>query len=264
MYCKKIILDTDNKPTINLDGSLTWYVSNSKNFQEGYVYLGENIKNIVGIRLSPTRWEKTPEPYNTGNLLRYTILIDELSGQSFISGDKNFHFMLSASGLSDIDTSSAYYYLDLMPANKGYYWFNNPITELTKLTLSFGSPFNSFRLRTQYMRCRIVQQSNPQQFISTDNPANANYYYEQPYYAVGEIVYIQGFTTGNTTTDQAFIANFDTARTVNTISADGFTVNLNASGVVSSPNILYVVVKTLRFRSIFSIDVFYNGKEEHE
>jgi hypothetical protein len=120
----------------NSDGitSFTWnYVLQSVSMAQGTVNIVGNVRDIVALRIYPSR---IPYVLSADNKYsRISVLITELSSQSFISHEhRNFHFMLK----SVIDDT----FINLVTHdyNDGYFYFEKPITTLNKLTLSFGSP----------------------------------------------------------------------------------------------------------------------------
>ena len=120
----------------NSDGitSFTWnYVVQSTSMAQGSVNIVGNVRDIVALRIYPAR---IPYVFSADNKYsRISILITELSSQSFISHEqRNFHFMLK----SIIDDN--FINLSTHEYNDGYFYFEKPITTLNKLTLTFGSP----------------------------------------------------------------------------------------------------------------------------
>ena len=120
----------------NSDGitAFSWnYVLQSVSMAQGTVNIVGNVRDIVSLRIYPSR---IPYVLSADNKYsRISILITELSSQSFISHEKrNFHFMLR----SVIDDN--FINLDTHDYNDGYFYFEKPITTLNRLTLTFGSP----------------------------------------------------------------------------------------------------------------------------
>ena len=120
----------------NSDGitAFSWnYVLQSVSLVQGTVNIVGNVRDIVALRIYPSR---IPYVLSADNKYsRISILITELSSQSFISHEKrNFHFMLR----SVIDDN--FINLDTHDYNDGYFYFEKPITTLNRLTLTFGSP----------------------------------------------------------------------------------------------------------------------------
>ena len=125
-----------NGSNTNGISSITWNtVLQSVATSQGTVNIVGNVRDIVSIRIYPCRIPYVKSADNKYS--RVSILIDQLSSQSFITHERNFHFMLE----SAVDDN--FINLHTRDYNDGYFYFEKPITTLNKLTLSFGSPLES-------------------------------------------------------------------------------------------------------------------------
>ena len=133
---------------------LTWSISETILDTDNLANLLGGVRNITGIRLQNFVITDVSSVQ-----LRATVLIEELSAQSFIlPGGRKFHFLSSVdelyhsieysltgnqwSGMIVPDfTIFNKYELNLTHKfNDGYYRFNIPITMLNNITISIGSP----------------------------------------------------------------------------------------------------------------------------
>ena len=173
----------------NSDGitAFSWnYVLQSVSMAQGTVNIVGNVRDIVSLRIYPSR---IPYVLSADNKYsRISILITELSSQSFISHEKrNFHFMLR----SVIDDN--FINLDTHNFNDGYFYFEKPITTLNRLTLTFGSPLEPVVFDKDRDVCIIDYFSiQPLTKITTGSLSSP-----KPHNLVnGDVVYFTYFKTG--------------------------------------------------------------------
>ena len=173
----------------NSDGitAFSWnYVLQSLSLAQGTVNIVGNVRDIVALRIYPSR---IPYVLSADNKYsRISILITELSSQSFISHEKrNFHFMLR----SVIDDN--FIDLDTHDYNDGYFYFEKPITTLNRLTLTFGSPLEPVVFDKDRDVCTIDYFSiQPLTKITTGSLSSPN-----PHNLInGDTVYFTYFKTG--------------------------------------------------------------------
>lgn len=224
VYKRKIvILDSINQDT-SIDcfsGKISWYINTTRYFSDNAVNFDRDFKNIVGMKLSPTRWEYAPVYLymNDTSINRWTVCIEEFNTQSFIypisqsfaSNPPNygvstnvykFHFMFSLGSISSTDSTGTYNYydMDIKGFNEGFFWFDPPITVLTnKLTLSFGMPFNQFCIKSQKFTGLIGSSSSKLTITSVYNPSIINDARTIP--LMTGLLLLDGFTTANPVTD---------------------------------------------------------------
>ena len=173
----------------NSDGitAFSWnYILQSVSLVQGTVNIVGNVRDIVALRIYPSR---IPYVLSADNKYsRISILITELSSQSFISHEKrNFHFMLR----SVIDDN--FINLDTHDYNDGYFYFEKPITTLNRLTLTFGSPLEPVVFDKDRDVCTIDYFSiQPLTKITTGSLSSPN-----PHNLInGDTVYFTYFKTG--------------------------------------------------------------------
>lgn len=195
--------------TLNGTGIMRWDLNPSKNVPDelGIVNINSNIQNIVGMRLGGSKWSAVSligaATYIDDNRLnRYSMFIEELSAQSFIGTDGyRFHFMMQASGAGVDDEANIYeqYEMQLVPFNKGYYWFREPVTLLNSITFRFGDPFNQIRIVSNVFRGILIEGTNPMT-VYVPSIGGRTFWFEsfRPFTPTG-------FTTGDPVADAALI-----------------------------------------------------------
>lgn len=194
-----------------------------------------DITDIISIKLMPFRMPKTSSTSTPYNLV--SVLIEELSSQSYIAHEnRRFHFMGSVT-----DISPNVIEVDPDKFNKREYKFNNPITTLGTLTVSFGSPLESIILEPDRIPGSITSYASPT--VITFN-ANHNL-------LTNDIIYIDNFTTKNPTSNNTLITslNNNKGHAVTYISNTDVSINIDSSslsplgltGSVSTTNSKYLV-----------------------
>ena len=207
----KFFLDTKyNVDTYEKNGVHKWKISNSKPKKRGEIYIN-GLRNIVGMKMGEFKMNmilNRQSPYfyigdksyedNTGIV---TVLIDELKAQSFIGPDNDmFHFMFNASGtrLSDTTTFSSYELIN-QSNNNGYFWFREPITKLSSITLRYGIPFKKIKIEQAFQKVKVIQQSNPMRVVHNLPSINLLGRYPDMKFK------IVGFDTGDPVADKEII-----------------------------------------------------------
>lgn len=230
-----------------------WNISVGTATNQG-VSINNNIRNIIGMRLSPIAVDCVDNPSISQNI-RYTVLVNEFKSQSmynFIT-NKNFHFMYSPA--INTNTKTEFFNFGF---NKGYYWFRKSIKMLPdNLTLTFGNYDTDIIIKKATFTGTVVQGSNPLRIDIND----ANTYYGMHPLSVSDSITINGFTTPDASADSALINAVNQNHSVNTGGNDHFTININASGMSTSPNPIIVNVIAHKFRTIYGLQFFYMTHE---
>jgi hypothetical protein len=158
----------DSRYRVTSDQSVTqiktfqWnYIQKSQSRTDGSVNVIGNVRDIIGLRIYPFRIPYAPDSDN--KYTKISLFIQELGAQSFIAHeDRKFHFMLNAS----IDGS--FINLDADVYN-GYFWFENPITTLNTLTISFGNPLEPISFESDRDYCSFDYFTDaPETIITTE------------------------------------------------------------------------------------------------
>ncbi len=246
--------------TMNGSGKIAWDIIPSRDLNNmnqsgtigGNTLSGANstepLKNIVGIRLMPFRLlmvdinNSYNYRYNTDPLFLWTILIEELDIQSIIGPTgRKYHFMAAVEELTNQITlkngrSSSYakfWEMTTHNYNQGYYWFRQPITELTRMTLSFGCPWYQFNIKNSKFPVTI----NKYNISGTDYlAAYINTTLTWNNVNQGNLagnLRITGFTTANPVTDAVLIAY---------VNSTTFTTSMYSDYIVTISSVDYNVI----------------------
>jgi hypothetical protein len=223
--------------SLDTDGTkeLTWNHVNNVTRTQGSINTVGVIRDILGMRLSPF---KIPYVANADNeLTRLTMLIDEFSAQSVVAQeDRKYHFSL------DTQVNGQWIMVSPEDQSDGYFWFNNPITQLDTLTISFGSPLQPVIFDLDRSTSHITY-SNPA-IITTTDPHNLQ---------SGNSIIISDFTTTNPTRDSTLITqvNDQSGNLVTVIDDNQFSIpidltslNNTIQGTIAVTNLSAAVVGT--------------------
>lgn len=201
-----IVLDTHNQTLSNLKyGKLSWKVNYENIFIEGSVAFDPNMNFIHGIKLGGIKFLKNSLIETLGNSKNYhlSILIDEFSSQSFVGTDgKLFHFLqmykYQYNGEEPLSVEVSPY-----GHNDGYFWFNKPFQSLHTITLTLGDPMIEIPFDNNFIKCKLVQNSNPMELIPINKITYTTLYY------MNNQLQISGFTTGNPVADTVLISSIN-------------------------------------------------------
>jgi hypothetical protein len=183
-----VLLDTGNAaPELSSGTKYGWNFANNALLQNGVVNTTGTAGNLVGMHIHPMITDLVSNPSHsfatatTGIILAsitgvnpiykndftnlnqsFTILIEEFSSQAFVGRNgRKFHFMLypflmnptsdpdNPSLLSAWTPTNPYYEFVTSGKGDGWFWFNEPITEFSTLTVSMANPFIEFSLASQ-------------------------------------------------------------------------------------------------------------------
>ena len=128
-----------------------WDEDNTGSINPGkFSYLGK-IRDIIELKIYPFRIPYASDESADTSFRSITIYFEEFANQAFISrGNRRFHIICEAS----IDGS----WINLNPynSNNGKFRFDKPITEISKLTVSFGSPINLINFDADRLKCTFT------------------------------------------------------------------------------------------------------------
>lgn len=216
---KTIMLYLDTRYRIlddNAQYSFKWNVTNNNSTTQGSVnYIGD-VNNITSIKISPLRIPYISSADTSYNKL--TMLINEFSAQSYIAQENaKFHFIFDI-----LKTSEKYIDISAEDNNRGTYRFNNPITRLETLTVSFGSPLQPV----------IFDVDRRNMFVSAYAPDSMSFSSPYPHsMRTGDLVYISTYTTINPFSDNNIISaiNNNNGIVIKYIDENTFSVPVNGS-----------------------------------
>jgi hypothetical protein len=147
-----IVLDSFNRSLAN-DGTsyFQWYYFNSTSLSNGTVNSIDAIRNIKSIKVYPFKLPY-PTEFNVAQQ-RISLLISELSSQSFIMQEERLYHVMFKATVDDPETLN----LDPYEISEGVFAFNKSFTEIDKLTITFADPITPI----QFKKDRMVVQFAP-------------------------------------------------------------------------------------------------------
>lgn len=256
---KLIFLDTFYQRDItNGSGKYSWDLSYKGTPDNKSVFIQEDIKNIVALQLGPTKWTVTDFIYNYFDDDRYpriTILIEELSAQSFIgSNGRKYHFMVMPA-ISGNDDTTAYesYEMTTKGFNNGWFHFRRPVTELRTITLSYAFPMDQIPVIGHKIFGILVQNSNPMTIDFSTTGSRT--------YAQASNYQISGFTTCDTVADADLIESVNSYYGPSTGGGrDSIEFPFDLSGMTACPDdiIVYISFNEI-YRQIYPLKIVYMG-----
>lgn len=134
-----IALETKYRDTSTDSGTtltkFSWKYTPTTTLINGFTNSAEPIKDVIGIRLYQPRIPYLPAMNTSAK--RVSLLVEEFKAQAFIAENgRRFHFLLCPVFVA----FQSYIELVTEDYNDNVYWFRDPITEFSSLTVSFGDP----------------------------------------------------------------------------------------------------------------------------
>lgn len=206
------VLDTDGTTEFSWN-----YVSNATT-QQGTVNSITKFRDVISIRIMPLRIPYTSYLDSTTRLYqRASVYIQEFSAQSFVAHEnRRFHFLMSATNDSR--------WINLQPENfnDGVFRFDSPITAVNSLTISFGNPLEQVIFDIDRTTCTFSYGGTTT--ITTSVAHNLS---------TGDRIYLEDFTTDDTTADNAKIDTMNSAygHIITKTSATTFTIAVDTSSI---------------------------------
>jgi hypothetical protein len=212
-----IMLDSRYRLLNGSDGTnnFKWNYANNKTLTQGSVNAVGVIRDIVAIRVFPLRIPYTSTadfPWK-----RVTMEIEEFSAQSFVGQEnRRFHFMFDA----EIDGR----WINLKPNdfNDGYYRFYRPVTQISTLTVTFGSPLEPVVFNTDRSKAEVSLYQGITTEITTVNDHNLQ---------TGDIVYLSGFSSQVPNNDAIVIAGINAQHFATVVTGTTFTVPITSTSI---------------------------------
>jgi len=210
------------------------------------------LKDVVAMRMYPFTFPNTQYAITDNN--RVSILIDELNNQSYAATDaaRRFHFMFNALQTKPL-VPNAQYILEEIGYEVPVFEFYRPIEELTTLTLSFGNPFNVLSLDPDTLPASISA-SGIQTLLT---------FSQTPLLAIGDVIFITGFTTTNTAADAMQIEQINDVfgwAVVSIPTSTQVLVNVDLSGltgvIINNPYKVYLDSKRFTIQLEFTFRRF--------
>jgi hypothetical protein len=212
-----ILMDSKARLT-NTDGTTeqSWdFLNDSAVNTIGAVNSLGGVKSVTAITI-----DKIRIPYEDVIILngynRVTLLIKEFSGQAFIGQEgRKFHFIFNATTDGNM--------IELEPLNfngqeAGIFEFAKPITQIDKLTLTWGNPLEIITFDKDRINFDVTY-ANPGSFTTTSG--------EEHNLLTGDLIYITTFTSNDPVTDEAIIDQTNAVNGHNIVKVDDFTFEID-------------------------------------
>ena len=252
-----ICLDTSNALVSNRIDYFTWNYTFNRLNVSGSVNTVNEVMNIYGIRFYPMTLYAGSETNNTLNTDLFindsiSVLIAELSPQSFksIEGNLFHHITKYETKTTEINPGQNIVNITTTPKlnNKGYFWFQKPVNQISKFTISFYNPFQLLSFIPNYLHAEVVQNSNPMQItFSTLHNMLTNFK-----------IKITNFTTGNTTADAIIIESINNQiLNITKINDYNITVPIDLTTMTPITGSLIVFVNIETIKNTIPIQLFY-------
>ncbi len=217
---------------------VSWNYFIGTRFDQGTALSARTISNIIGIKCS-SLFIPNFSPEQTNEFRQITMFIQEFADQSAIITSKTrAHFTF------DVEYVGTRLKLTSPQGTENEIRFDQPVVTLSTLTLSFGSPFDKIILgwdrSTSVTVTNSIGAGQPTGFTTTNIHGLTN----------GDLVYLEGFSTGAPVTDNAVItlANHDAGHIISNTSTYYFEISgLDTSGVTGSSTVTTVIYGSRRF-----------------
>jgi hypothetical protein len=252
-----ICLDTINSLSSDRKNYFTWNYTFNRMLAKGSINTVNEVMNIYGIRFYPMTLYAGSQTNNTLNSDMFinnsiSVLISEFSPQSFKSIEGNLFHHISNYTINTkvISPGNSIVNITTTPLlnNKGYFWFQKPINQFSKLTISFYNPFQLITFIPNYLSAVVIQNSNPMQLtFNVLHNMLSNFK-----------ILINNFTTGNPISDKLLIDSIND-QTLNVTKIDDYniTVPIDLTSMTPLLNPLTIFINIETIRNIIPIQVFY-------
>jgi hypothetical protein len=223
---ESIILDTRYRSLDN-DGTLffRWNALYDDSDIQGGFNINQRVRDVISIKCFPI---KMPYVLTADNDYgRVSLLFQEFQSQSFVAHENcKFHFIFAT------DVEDRWIHLRAHNYNDGIYRFATPLTQLSTLTVSFGSPLQPIIFDLDRMNMFI--RSSPTTGYSTKT-----YFITQSNHNLetGDLVYITGFSTLNSSANSNIITSINSKYGNKCTFVDNTTIyfDIDSSSIYISP-----------------------------
>jgi hypothetical protein len=207
-----------------------WTFSHNINSTDGTFNSIASVKDILEVKLLPFRipYPSDESGYNEYRLI--SVYIEEFGAQSIIGHEsRRYHFICSS-----IKNGN---WIELTPLNCGRFRFDKPFSELSAMTVSFGTPNEIINFDIDRLDCTFTVGS-PTTVIFT----------EAHNLEVGSKVYFTSFNTTTPVTDAAVIAlmNRQSGHIITVTTSTEFTIAVDTTGVTPSPSSITCIFASKR------------------
>jgi hypothetical protein len=163
--------------------AFTWNVAtdNITSYGENAIGTTSPLRDVIRVEIHPFYFPNTP--YTITDNSQVSIGIEEFAVQSYraTAGNRRFHFMLNATA----GATGAPYMLQDIGQSTAVFDFCKPIFEVNTITITFGNPFLLLSLQPD-SGIGTISAAGTQTLITFTN---------EPFLALGDVIYITGFNT---------------------------------------------------------------------
>jgi len=191
-----IYLNSKFRNTVATDGinRFLWNENPQGNAGAGnFAYIGA-IRDIVSIKVYPFRIPYPSDGSADNGFKQINLLFEEFNNQAFIDVGRRFHIVFQVT----VDAN----WINLVPYrnNDGVFRFEKPLTDINKLTISFGSPTTIINFDADRLPCTFIYGAITTVVFTTDHNLTA-----------GDTISFNNFTTADPATDLAVINEMNQA-----------------------------------------------------
>jgi hypothetical protein len=222
---ESIILDTRYRSLDN-NGTLffRWNAIYDDSDIQGGFNINQRVRDVISIKCFPIKMPYVSTADNDYG--RVSLLFQEFQSQSFVAHENSkFHFIFAT------DVEDRWIHLRAHNYNDGIYRFATPLTQLSTLTISFGSPLQPvvFDLDRMFMSIRTTPTGYS---TKTYFESSTNHNLE-----TGDLVYISNFNTLNPIANSTIINNINSRYGNKCTFVDNTTIyfDINSSPIYISP-----------------------------
>lgn len=195
------ILDSITDNSIN---EFRFNTHHDHTFRQGSINIIGYIRDIVMMEIAPFKIPKTSNEEVENEIIQYkkvTLGFNEFDSQGVIAHENRFyHFEFVVK-----DEEDRFYDLVPLPNTAARFYFRKPITALSDITISFGTPYQVLL----FDKDRIVFTiTNPAAGILRFTTATG----ENHNLTVGDLVYMEKFNTDNQSSDISLIQSMNRSR----------------------------------------------------
>ena len=220
----QILLDTKNRNNSRSVDTFTWTLTNLISTSPGVTYVAAKVRDIKAIRFPKLQLPHSASLYNQHR--RVGLYINEISGQSVLTKENaRYHVLFKTTKQND--------FVELDPTGMNgrhdYIYFDQPVTELSNVTLSFTSPASKVVFDLDQSTYTVTTYGNPTEFTTA----------EAHNLSTGDQVEISDFSTDDASADSAVITQMNAIHTnILVTSTTTFTVAVDSSTVTPTAGLM--------------------------
>lgn len=225
-----IYLDSRQRDLATTNGinRFVWNEDNTGNITQGnFTYLGV-VRDVVQIKVMPFRIPYPSDGSADNGFKSITLLFEEFQNQSYHARNaRRFHILFQ------VVLDGDFIFLNPYQINDGEFKFDQPITTINQLTLSFGNPTNIINFDVDRLFCTFTYGAiTILSFTQDHNLINGN------------IISLVDFTTADPSGDAPVIAemNAEVGHEVTIINATSFSITVDTTTITPIADLTIICV----------------------